>query len=249
MIRSAWDRRIERAGELEQSCPPAAALMRFYGETARFQRQVTQGLAAAAQPVDERFLLRYLPPLFELVRREGTAPMAEAAVLAARSPDLWDALLRSHADPTDPGYALFGRVLMQPYMEWRASQSEIDTGTVRPTCPFCGENPVAAVLRQEGDGGKRTLLCSLCATEWEFRRMLCPSCGEEDRDKLPVYTAEQFAHVRVEACETCRVYLKAVDLTINGLAVPVVDEMASVALDLWAEEKGYSKLQPNLFQM
>jgi FdhE protein len=56
-------------------------------------------------------------------------------------------------------------------------------------------------------------------------------------------------HVRVEACDTCRVYLKAVDLTKNGLAVPEVDEIAAVALDLWAAEHGYTKLQTNLFGM
>ena len=118
---------------------------------------------------------------------------------------------------------------------------------MQPVCPFCGEKPVAAVLRPEGDGGKRFLLCSLCFTEWEFRRLLCPNCGEEDKEKLPIYTAAEMPHVRVEACETCHVYIKAIDLTKNGLAVPVVDELATAALNLWAEEKGYRKVQVNLF--
>ena len=115
------------------------------------------------------------------------------------------------------------------------------------TCPFCGQKPVAAVLRPEGDGGKRFLLCSHCLTEWEFRRLLCPNCGEENHQKLPVYTVEEYPHIRIEACDTCHVYLKSIDLTRNGLAVPEVDELASVSLDLWAKEKGYTKLQPNLF--
>ena len=114
-------------------------------------------------------------------------------------------------------------------------------------CPFCGSRPVAAVLRPEGDGAKRFLLCSHCFTEWEFRRLLCPNCGEENHSQLPVYTVEEYPHIRIEACDTCRVYLKAIDLTRNGLAVPEVDELASVAVDLWAKEKGYSKLQSNLF--
>ncbi len=50
----------------------------------------------------------------------------------------------------------------------------------------------------------------------------------------------------MDACETCKTYIKAVDLTKNGLAVPVVDELASVPLTLWAQEHGYTKLQPNL---
>ena len=56
-------------------------------------------------------------------------------------------------------------------------------------------------------------------------------------------------HVRVEACDTCRTFLKSVDLTKNGLAVPEVDEVATLALDFWAAEHGYAKLQLNLLGM
>jgi hypothetical protein len=63
------------------------------------------------------------------------------------------------------------------------------------------------VLRPLGDGAKRSLVCSLCATEWEYRRIVCPACGEESVDKLPAYVAEGaeqgFDHIRVEACDTC----------------------------------------------
>jgi FdhE protein len=108
---------------------------------------------------------------------------------------------------------------------------------------------VVAVLRGEGDGGKRSLLCSMCGTEWLYRRVICPSCGEENKDKLPIYIAAELDYVRVDACDTCQTYLKAVDLTKNGHAVPVVDEIATVALNIWAEEHGYSKLEPNILGM
>jgi len=35
-------------------------------------------------------------------------------------------------------------------------------------------------------------------------------------------------------------------LTKMGLAVPVVDELATIPLDLWARKHGYQKLQINL---
>jgi len=35
-------------------------------------------------------------------------------------------------------------------------------------------------------------------------------------------------------------------LTRTGLAIPVVDELATIPLDLWAREHGYQKLQMNL---
>ena len=105
-------------------------------------------------------------------------------------------------------------------------------------CPFCKRKPGLGVLRPLGDGGQRSLVCSFCLAEWEFRRIVCPGCGEENHAKLPVYTAEELKHVRVEACDSCRTYIKTVDMTKSGLAEPIVDEMASIPLDLWAAEAG-----------
>jgi len=55
--------------------------------------------------------------------------------------------------------------------------------------------------------------------------------------------------MRVEACDACHTYIKSVDLTKNGLANPPVDELAAIPLDLWAQERGYAKLRPNLLGM
>jgi FdhE protein len=117
--------------------------------------------------------------------------------------------------------------------------------TVR-VCPLCGSRPLLGVLRVEGDSGKRFLLCSFCSQEWEFRRIHCPTCGEQAEDKLPVYVAEQLPHIRVEACDTCKFFLTGVDLTKDGHAIPLVDDLAAIPLSLWAHEHGYSRLQPNL---
>ena len=152
-----------------------------------------------------------------------------------------------HLTEDHPLYQFFARVLEQPRFEQRALQSQVNTTAVQPTCPFCFEKPVVAILRPEGEGGRRTLVCGRCLTEWEFRRVLCPNCGEEDREKLPVYTSEAFPHIRVEACDSCRHYIKAVDLTRDGMAVPEVDEIAALPLDLWAIEQGYEKIAANLF--
>jgi len=63
-------------------------------------------------------------------------------------------------------------------------------------------------------------MCSFCLQEWDFRRIYCPACGEEDEKKLPVYVAEQFPHIRVEACESCKVYVRTIDLTRTGTRCP-----------------------------
>ena len=115
-----------------------------------------------------------------------------------------------------------------------------------PSVRCAVSKPQVAVLRPEGDGGKRFLVCSFCLTEWEFRRILCPICGEEDHTKLPRFAAEGVAAVRVEACDACKHYLKEIDMTVDGLAVPLVDEIATAPLDLWAAEHGYAKISRNL---
>ena len=56
-------------------------------------------------------------------------------------------------------------------------------------------------------------------------------------------------HRGVDSCDTCRRYLKTIDLGRLGLAVPIVDEVAGVTLDAWATEHGYEKMELNLVGM
>jgi FdhE protein len=74
----------------------------------------------------------------------------------------------------------------------------------------------------------------------------CPHCGEENERRLGYFHSPEFDHVRVEVCDTCRRYLKRIDLTRLGIAVPLVDEVASAPLDAWATEHGYVKIELNL---
>jgi formate dehydrogenase maturation protein FdhE len=62
-----------------------------------------------------------------------------------------------------------------------------------------------------------------------------------------VHSAEAVPHVRVDECATCRRYLKTVDLRRRGDAVPLVEDLATPELDLWAREQGLAKGQANLF--
>lgn len=142
---------------------------------------------------------------------------------------------------------LFARAFLQPYAEFVSSAMLPPAPAMTVCrCPRCEALPLAGVLRVEGDGGKRFLLCSFCSLEWDFRRILCANCGEEAESKLPVYVAEQFPHIRVEACDTCRYFLRTIDLTKDGNAVPLVDDLAAIPLSLWAAEHGYTRIQNNL---
>jgi FdhE protein len=245
---TASHRRAARAEELINLYPSAAELLRFYAQIAQFQKDVFENVRSSPSLPDVFILAPHVPTLLSLVKRIGPVPLAQAANELAQDSTSWETLIAGlgHAELERD---FFARCLLQPYYECLACRSGNAAGASQRICPACKHKPVVAVLRGEGEGARRSLLCSLCSTEWDFHRLLCPNCGEESELQLPVYTAQEFPHVRIEACDSCRAYIKSVDLTKNGLAVPIVDELATVSLNLWAGEHGYTKLQLNLLGM
>ena len=262
MKRSEWDKRIRRAVELGERFSYAADVLAFYRQILALQNTIYQEISSPSLPdhkssesfrerLDVDAALRHLPGLLALVEQRGPSKLAEQAKeIGGSTKDQQRQVIENFrlANDGERGpNAFFARVLLQPYAEHLASAEPAQpAGSAGSVCPICGARPQAAVLRPEGDGGKRFLLCSLCLTEWEFRRILCPTCGEGNYEKLPRYSAEDLAAVRVEACDTCHYYLKSIDLTVDGHAVPLVDEVATVPLDLWAAEHGYKKAEPNV---
>jgi len=209
-------------------------------------------------------LLPHFGNFLELIRTSAPGPLsAEAKLLETPGESVWAEILEGfwkaglHESPKDESEAasnageplkeFLSRAFLQPYAEFVVSAMLPPNLTmVVCRCPRCNSLPVLGVLRPEGDGGKRFLQCSFCSQEWEFRRIFCAYCGEEREDKLPVYVAEEFPHVRVEACDTCKRFLRTIDLTKDGNAIPLVDDLAAMPLSFWTEERGYARIQANL---
>ncbi|MGH9742231.1 MAG: formate dehydrogenase accessory protein FdhE, partial [Candidatus Acidiferrum sp.] len=190
-----------------------------------------------------------------IVEQNAPNALAEAArELAGRTSEVWAASLTEYwkiggrgEEPIGAFEQFFPRALLQPYAAYLARMTAVAPLHETPhACPLCGGQPLLGVLRLEGDGGKRFMVCSFCGYEWAFQRILCPTCGEVEEAKLPVYVAEQFPHIRVEACESCKFFIRTIDLTKDGHAVPVVDDLAALPLTLWADEHGYRRQQSNL---
>jgi FdhE protein len=259
-----WQKRVRRAEELAAQHPFAAEILGFYIDVARFQQDLYQRIEREAgnkTPVVQTDLpafpevLAGFPAFLTLIEAKAPPGFAQVARELHRGPssswiDLlqhcWSAVSRSPVEPQD----FVGLAFLQPCAEFVRSRVPLQLdGYAHALCPFCNRKPALGVLRQQGDGARRSLLCVFCLSEWEFRRVVCPGCGQEDQAKLPIYTADQFPHMRVECCDVCHSYIKSIDLTKNGLAEPLVDELASVPLDLWAQEHGYVKLYPNLLGM
>ncbi len=50
----------------------------------------------------------------------------------------------------------------------------------------------------------------------------------------------------MRTCESCRLYLHVVRIDVDPESIPEVDELAALSLDVWAKERGYEKIFPNL---
>ena len=256
-----WGKRIERAIDLAGQYPSAAEILAFYSRILEFQKALYDGISsrpaqgrdgAFRERLDVDMAMQQLPALLSLVHKSGPSKLAQEAVeISGASAEQQRQMLRDFLEETEGDgketESFFARVLLQPQAEHLAAIPAAElAGFAGSVCPVCSAKPQVAVLRPEGDGGKRFLVCSFCLTEWEFRRILCPICGEVDHQKLPRYSAAGIAAVRVEACDSCKYYLKSVDMTVDGHAVPVVDEVATAPLDVWAIEHGFNKISLNL---
>jgi FdhE protein len=271
---SQWDERIARARTLAATRPAAAEALTFYAAVAEYQKSLADADThsprargsdvSAGSPLDAlnlEAILAAIPDFLDWLPRVAPARLAESAAEFRRfKQDQWLHLLHSYFEDdgrdlaeADHTLRFVVEALLQPFVEQAAiaepaRQLPKHAGAAI-RCPFCKARPVVGVLREEGHGAKRTLLCALCLTEREYPRVVCPSCGEQDFDALPVYTADQFNYVRIDACDRCRSYLKTIDLTKDGLAVPIVDDIASLSLDLWARDRGYVRLRANLLDL
>jgi len=246
-----WQARIDRAQRLANSGSTTVGILNCYADILSFQANVYAALSNhAGGSVDQ--LLPHFKTLLQRIPEIATPELTQSAGALLQTPDTWRQLLlhvldKQDSQIIDSAHIFFANSVLQPYVEFLSEKSGPHSQSVASVCPFCGSKPVLSVHRPEGDGGRRSLVCFLCNSEWPFRRILCPNCGEEDKEKLPVISAAEFDFVRLETCNTCKTYVKTIDMTKNGHAIPQVDEIAAMSLDLWAAEHGYTKLQANLF--
>lgn len=254
-----WEKQIARATELAGTIDGAGELLRFYQHLLPAQAQIYQ-CCATQTPSLSGELERDLPllqPAFAsilwAVEAAGPAPLVEQAqtLRRATSEDVARMLLNYWQDASDTEF--FAKAFLQPYGQFistsvpRLTKSNASISERR--CPSCGGKPQLSVLQNKeigAESGNRDLMCAKCLLVWPFRRAVCAHCGEEHPSKLAFFQSSTHDHVRVEACDTCKHYLKGVDLTRLGIAQPLVDEVAAAPLDVWATEHGYAKIELNL---
>ena len=260
-VRAAvWSARRQRAADLRERYPFAAELLTL--ELALLDVQEPAAEAAAARPPEPAALLAsavrdILPRVVEATVAAGPPGLAEAVVGRFHGADLDDLVTRWLRGVQQSAVDRYlARAATAPLL----ASAPVDALAVlcpgpreARRCPRCGGPPQLSFVGLSDDPmvtAPRRLLCARCAGDWVHPKMVCPACGEESSERLAVYSdEEQLPHLRIDGCQTCRRYLVGVDLRRDAAAVPVVDELAALPLDLYARERGLSKVVPNLMGM
>jgi formate dehydrogenase maturation protein FdhE len=176
------------------------------------------------------------------------AGMALTEAGAAEREGLVEAWLEDPAG-SEPVLGFWVRVAGGPILE--GARAAIATPSrdewTGAACPACGGPAQASVIAEESGefmgGSPRSLVCGRCAGWWTFPRAMCTWCGESDPRRLPTFLPEERRAVRIDGCETCSSYVKTFDLREAGgiELVPLVDDVATVSLDLWANDQGLAR--------
>lgn len=253
---TTYGERRERARDLGARLDFAEGPLRLYLALVDAQERIFERALATRPAADD---------LASFVVRDALSLVMEAAVAAGPERLAETVLLRFHegdlegivegwlaGDEQSGTDAFLARASATPVLEalpdLAATLRKGETNDRQ--CPRCGGLPQLAVFGETGEAlltSPRKLVCSRCANEWVLSRMTCASCGETSGSKMPILSdVDLFPHLRIDACEMCRRYLITVDLRKDPRAVPIVDELAALPLDLVAAERGYTKIARNL---
>jgi FdhE protein len=184
------------------------------------------------------------------------APLREAGThLRALGPSPLAAVVETWVDDVSLVEPLLGfwlRVAAGPVIEGGARDVVVPAEWKGSACAVCGGQPQASVIAEESGefmaGSPRSLVCGRCASWWSFPRATCVGCGEEDPRSMESFLVEEQRWARVDTCATCRGYIKTFDLREPGAVdvIPLVDDIVTLTLDVWAQQRGFSRSASSL---
>jgi FdhE protein len=254
-----YRRRRQRAHELQQRYDYAAEVLAFYEQLAGLQEAAfAEALVAPPAPsLAAHYAAEHvLPRVVQLSAQSGPPYLMQAVIERFHEADFADVIgrwLRSEDLSSIDRY--LARAASAPVLEALGEDAAGACEGVQDErhCPRCGGLPQVSYFAVSGEDlvtAHRYLECARCAAAWAYARMTCAYCGETESAKLPVFDdvgePSSFPHVRIDGCESCSRYLLNVDLSRDRQAVPAVDELAAIPLDLYAKERGLQKIVPNV---
>jgi FdhE protein len=215
-------------------------------------------LANAMIAIETAWLHRWTEQLIRTASRSGTEKMAtlkgalretfNTLRLFSASLCLEESTLKQMAVncDTDPeAFQAVAALLPVPFLHAcnRRWAHSLPQGWVEGYCPVCGAWPAFAEVR--GIERSRYFRCGRCAGEWQVNCLVCAYCGMTDHEQLVSLIPEQGGNARViEACKRCLGYVKTFTvLQASPAAKIILDDLASVDLDIAALEQGYKRPQ------
>lgn len=124
------------------------------------------------------------------------------------------------------GQAILGQVSLQDWMQSH--------------CPVCGDQPTMAKLTTAKEGARK-LYCGRCETEWNYKRIGCPYCKDDNASETSFLTLEDHKQYRVYLCDRCKSYIKTVDERVCGEVDLFCEDLATGELDQIAQAEGYQR--------
>jgi len=108
-------------------------------------------------------------------------------------------------------------------------------------CPVCGAWPAFAEVR--GIERSRYFRCGRCGGGWQAQCLFCPYCAMTNHNELVSLVPEKGgSNSVIDACKRCLGYVKTFTTLQGSPPVKViVDDLASVDLDIAAMQQGYRR--------
>jgi FdhE protein len=196
--------------------------------------------------------------LIGIACRSGTSKMATLAPVAHAEVDilkLFKASLHQDNDQmkaiaaslgVDPeAFQAVAAIVPVPFLQAcnRCCAHSITPGWTEGYCPVCGAWPALAEVR--GIERSHFFRCGRCGGGWQTHCLFCPYCGMTDHQELVSLVPDQSAsNAVIDACKRCLGYVKTfTKLQGSPPAKIMLDDLASVELDVAAAEQGYKRPQ------
>jgi len=122
-----------------------------------------------------------------------------------------------------------------------AWESRVAPEWIDAACPICGT--WAAIVEARGLERSLRHRCGRCGADWNAQVVRCGFCGMREHARLTTLVPEApGAHSRIEACLSCRGYMKTIT-TLTACAPHEVSlrDLETVALDVAALEQGFAR--------
>lgn len=233
-----WDALVPVATGAQQSKVPL-----LHGATLVLERSALQSL---------------FDQLIRIAGRSGTAKMAglQSALRANLDTSLLFKVSVSHdidrikeiaadigADPE--AFLAIVDLLPLPFLQacYRRWAASIPESWLEGYCPACGAWPALAEVR--GIERSRCFRCGRCGAAWQAHCLFCPYCGITDHQQLVSLVPEKSgSNSVIDACKHCLGYVKSFTVLQGSPPARVLlDDLASVHLDVAAVEQGYKRPQ------